>query len=279
MNNIWELYKSRIWVEPFLVYSISLFIITSLVLFLLIMISRTNKIRNEMLIKEYDDIIQKNLFLILFNNANSHTILASQPFASLIKKAVFRDHLLSSLINLHQNYDGTYAKKLEKFYFESNLINDSFHKLKSLHWEVKCKGIKELAEMNVSKIFNTLVKISKSKNKTLKITALNACVKLNGTNGILHLVDFKDPIDLWTQLNILATFKKGSIEDTNGVELLLTSQNKTVVSLGLKLIKTLYLSQKASSLHDLINTTKSTFIKKEAQDVLHLFSMPNSSGV
>lgn len=277
MNELWQLYKSKTWVEPFLVYSIYLFILVTIVLFVLIMISRSTKIRNERLIKKYEISIEKMLFSILFGNENYETIKKEEGFMTMNQKPLFRNQLLESVINLHQNYEGIYAKKLESFYFESNLINDSFEKLKSRHWEIKCKGIKELAEMNVSKIFNTLVKISKSKNKTLKITALNACIKLNGTNGITHLINHKDPIDLWTQLNILSAFKKGNIENTNGIELLLTSKNKTVVSLGLKIIQTLYLSQKVAFINQLIATTKSDKIKVEAENVLHLFVNPKSS--
>lgn len=277
MNELWQLYKSKTWVEPFLVYSIYLFILVTVVLFVLIMISRSKKIRNERLIKKYQITIEKMLFSILFGNENYESIKKEEGFMIMNQKPLFRNQLLESVINLHQNYEGIYAKKLESFYFESSLINDSFEKLKSRHWEIKCKGIKELAEMNVSKIFNTLVKISKSKNKTLKITALNACIKLNGTNGITHLIDHKDPIDLWTQLNILSAFKKGNIENTNGIELLLTSKNKTVVSLGLKIIQTLYLSQKVAFINQLIATTKSDKIKAEAENVLHLFLNPKSS--
>ncbi|WP_026705950.1 hypothetical protein [Flavobacterium soli] len=279
MNELWQLYKSKTWVEPFLVYSIYLFILVTVVLFVLIMISRSTKIRNERLIRKYEISIEKMLFSILFGTENYGSIKKEEDFISLNQKPLFRNQLLESVINLHQNYEGVYAKKLESFYFESNLINDSFEKLKSRHWEIKCKGIKELAEMNVSKIFNTLVKISKSKNKTLKITALNACIKLNGTNGITHLIDHKDPIDTWTQLNILSAFKKGNIENTNGIELLLTSKNKTVVSLGLKIIQTLYLSQKAVFINELIATTNSEKIKSEAKNVLHLFVNPKSSKV
>lgn len=276
MNDLWQIYQSKTWVEPFLVYSIAIFISLSIFLFVLIMISRTNKIRNQKLMKEYDAIIEKSLFSVLFSDQNYKTVHKEEPFNSLIQKPLFRNHLLTSIINLHQNYEGVYAKKLEAFYFESNLINDSFEKLKNRHWEIKCKGIKELAEMNITKAFNSLVKISKTKHKTLRITALNACIKLNGTNGITHLIDHKDPIDIWTQLNILNTFKKGNIENTNGIEVLLISKNPTVVSLALKLIQTLYLSQKAPSVQQLIATTNSEILKNEALAVIHFFQTSNS---
>lgn len=268
--------KSTTWVEPFLVYSISLFIIASIILFILILISRHTKIRNEKLEKEYDGIIEKILFSVLFDDNDYATIKKEGQFKDLAQRRLFRNRMLISVINLHQNYEGIYAKKLEAFYFESNLINDSFDKLKDRHWEIKCKGIKELGEMNVSKVFNTLVKISKSKNKILKITAINACIKLNGTNGIIHLINHKDPIDLWSQLNILAAFKKGNIENTTGIELLLASKNATVVSLGLKIIQTLHLSQDVSFITELINTSKNDAIISEAQNVMRLFSTPKN---
>ena len=74
MNELWQLYKSKTWVEPFLVYSIYLFILVTVVLFVLIMISRSTKIRNERLIKKYQITIEKMLFSILFGNENYESI-------------------------------------------------------------------------------------------------------------------------------------------------------------------------------------------------------------
>ena len=126
--------------------------------------------------------------------------------------------------------------------------------------------------VNVENAFGILMNLSQSRNKILKATALNACIKLNGTNGILHLTSHPDPIDEWTQINIINALKKRDIEDTQGIELLLESKNSTVIRLGLKIISTLHLSNKAGFISELIENAPSNAIKFEAQAVMEAFT-------
>ena len=277
MEELWQTYKSTVWVEPFLVCSIILFILFSVILFVLILISRKKTLKQEEQEKEYAEHIEKMLFSVVFDDVTYKDVKADEVYAPLFTYPLFRRVLMRSVINLHQNYEGVYAKKLEKFYVDSHLIHDSFKRLKSRRWEVKCKGIKQLAEMNISKASPSLIKLSHSRNKTLKITAINACIKLNGTQGITHLVNHKDPIDNWTQLNIIDAFKKHDINDTEGIELLLFSKNSSVISLGLKIMQSLYLPEKANHIHELIGNAPNTLIQFEAQNVLKILTTPGNN--
>lgn len=274
MIKIAELYKnSDAWIESFLILSISLFIGASLILYLLIIRSRSNNIRKEKLRIEYNILIDKLMFSVVFQDTPFSAIKEDKDYSKLSNTTFFRSILTESIINLHTNYEGIYAQKLEQFYKESGLINDSFKKLKSPKWELKCKGITELAELNVNEAFDSIVEVAKAKNKTLKITAINACIKLAGTKGIVHLTAHPYPIDDWTQVNIINAFKKHDIGDIRGVELLLESQNTTVVTLGLKLIKELKLSQKIPHIEKLVARTPDTLIQNEAQNVLQALTI------
>jgi hypothetical protein len=272
MERIWDTYKSGEWIEPFLIISTLMFIAASIGLYLMIIRSRAKKIKNAKLAAEYSIVIEKFIFSVLFNDMPFSEVKNDAAYLKLSADKFFRSQLSDSLINLHQNYEGLYAQKLERFYFESGLIRNSFKKLKSNRWEINCKGITELSEMNITKAFPSMVKLSKARNKTLKITALNACIKLNGTRGILHLIDHNDPIDDWTQVNIIHAFKKHDIDDTKGIELLLESNNTTVATLGLKLIKELKLSQKAPFVAQLAAGTHNNLLKFEAQNVLQVIT-------
>lgn len=277
MEELWEAYKSSLWVEPFLVYSIILFIVISVILFVFIVMSRKKKQKKEKLEKDYAVHIEKMLFSVIFDGINYSDIKADDTYRPMLPDPLFRRVLMKSVINLHQNYEGVYAKKLERFYFESHLIQDSFRRLKSRRWEVKCKGIKQLAEMNVSKASSSLIKLSHSRNKTLKITAISACVKLNGIQGITHLVNHKDPIDNWTQLNIIDAFKQHNLKDAAGLEVLLTSRNSSVISLCLKIIQSLYLSEKVLHIKELISNSPNTMVQFEAQNVLKILTTPGNN--
>ncbi|WP_230328243.1 hypothetical protein [Flavobacterium sp. LC2016-13] len=213
------------------------------------------------------------MFSIVFQDISFSTISEDLEYRRLSKTTFFREVLMESIINLHKNYEGIHAEKLEEFYKESGLINDSFKKLKSLKWELKCKGITELAELNITDAFQSIIKVSKGRNKTLKITALNAGIKLAGTKAIVHLTGHAHPIDDWTQINIISAFKKHDIGDTKGVELLLESQNTTVIVLGLKLIEELKLTQKIPYITQLVDRAPNTMIKYEAQNVLQLLTV------
>lgn len=268
MTDLWEFYKRGTWVVPFLTFAIYFFIFASLLIYLLIIQSRNKNIRRERRKIEYDAFIDKLLFSVVFEDISFSDVLKNNEYAVMSEKSFFREVLTESLINLHKNYEGVYAKKLEQFYKDSQLINDSFKKLKSLKWDVRCKGITELAEMNVYDAFDTIITFSHARNKILQITAINACIKLAGTNGIVHLTEHTNPIDDWTQVNIIHAFKKHDVGDTKGIELLLESQNTTVVALGLKLIKELKLTQKLIYVEQLADRATNTVIKYKAQNVL-----------
>lgn len=268
MTEFWELYKNGQWEVPFLTFSIYLFVAASFILYLIIVGSRNSKIKKERLSKEYSTTIDKIMSAVIFENVPFSEIKEDKNFLVLFDTSFFREVLTESLINLHKNYEGIYAQKLEQFYKDSGLIKSSFRKLKSLKWEVKCKGITELAEFNIKEAFDQIIVFSKARKKTLKIVALNAAIKLEGTESIKYLVDHSDPIDDWMQLNIIGAFKKHDIGDTVGIEHLLESQNMTVVTLGLKLIKELKLSQKVSHVAQLASQTTNTIIKYEAQSIL-----------
>ena len=268
MTEIWELYKQGQWEVPFLTFSIYLFVAASLILYLVIVASRNGKIKRERLRKEYSTIIDKIMSAVIFEDVPFAEVKKDKNFLVLFDTSFFREVLTESLINLHKNYEGVYAQKLEHFYKDSGLIKDSFKKLKSLKWEVKCKGITELAEFNINEAFDQIIVYSKARKKTLKIVALNAAIKLEGAESIKYLVEHSDPIDDWMQLNIIGAFKKHDIGDTEGIEHLLESQNMTVVTLGLKLIKELKLSQKVPYVAQLAAQTTNTIIKYEAQSIL-----------
>ncbi|RUT72114.1 hypothetical protein D0817_00380 [Flavobacterium cupreum] len=268
MEKVWEFYKGGAWVEYFLIVSTVLFIVVAFILYLMIVRSRNSNIRKEKLTIEYTILIEKILFALIFEDTSLAALKENQDFSRLIEDGFFREVLTESVISLHKNYEGIYARKLEQFYKESGLIQDSFKKLRNPNWEIKCKGITEVAEMNITRVFSSILTVSKAQNKTLKITALNACIKLGGVKGITHLTEHPYPIDDWTQVNIISAFKKHDIGDTEGVEFLLESQNTTVVALGLKLIRELKLTQKLPYVAELAARTHNTIIQYEAQNVL-----------
>jgi hypothetical protein len=272
MHEIVSFFNNKVEVESILLYSTSLFIIVSLILSLLTIQSRYSKIRIKNLEIKYNPVIENMLMAVLFMESDYEMVKDNPEFCILFKKKLFREQMIVSMINLHQNYGGIYAGKLEKFYSDSGLTQDSFFKLKEKKWEVRCKGIKELAELNVFYAFDELVKLINSENRTIAITAINACVKLDPIKGMIQLINHKHPIDDWTQLNIIDALKRGNIENVAGIEFLLTSENNSVVSLGLKIIQSFQMSYHIAFVEELIASTGSKSLKNEALKVVERLS-------
>lgn len=255
-----------------IVGAISIFTIVSIILFVAIVLSRLYHIRQAVHFEKNSDTINNLLLEILFNDKNYVDLMEDKKLLRLFSIPQFRAQLMESVINLHQNYEGEYAESLRKFYVESQLMADSFVKLRNKNWEIKCKGIKELTEMNIKRAYVHLVELSKSNHPILKINALNGCIKINGPQGIIHLAKHKFTIDLWTQLNIIDALKKTSLLDTQNIELLLESKNNSVISLGLKIIHTFKLFEKQAFVEALLQHKHARHIQQEAENLLANFN-------
>ncbi|CAM4351158.1 hypothetical protein EWU23_00010 [Cytophagaceae bacterium 50C-KIRBA] len=256
----------------FIVGAILLFSVISFILFMAIVLSRLYHIRQAIHFERNTETINNLLLEILFNDKSYFDLMEDKMLVRLFSIPQFRAQLMESVINLHQNYEGEYAESLQKLYIESQLIADSFAKLRHKNWEIKCKGIKELTEMNIKKAYEHLVEISKSNHPILKINALNGCIKINGPQGIIHLAKHEFTIDLWTQLNIIDALKKTSLLDTQHIELLLQAKNNSVISLGLKIIQTFRLFEKQSHVEALLQHKHTQHIKEEAESLLATFT-------
>lgn len=272
MDNFWETYKSFNRTESLLVFAILLFIGVAGMLFLFIMVIRSEKIERRKNYDRYNSIIEILFMSVIFTERTYASIKEDPEYADCLKKKNFRKQMMKSIINLHQNYGGASATILETFYYESGLMKSSLSKLKSKKWEVVCMGIQELAEMRVTKAFPALAKLTNSRNKEVKIAAIKACTAIDVNKGILQLTHHKDPIDMWEQVNIINAFKRNYAEEKEEVELLLTSGNTTVISLGLKIIHTLELAHKIPYVADLVVNAPNEHIKLEAQDLLHFLT-------
>ena len=261
------LFESKHWVEFFLIYSIITFLILSLTFLTYLIIIRLKRIENRRTKLKNIPLIEKMMFRVIFDNIRYATIEKEMKIS--LKKGLFRDQLMSSVIDLHKNYEGIFQKNIEVFYSESFLLEDSLKKLEHKKWELSCQGIEELSQMSISKAYDIFVKLSESKNKILKINAIKGCIKLNKKKGITHLINHEEMLDDWTQLNIIDAIRIGDIAKITEIELLLTSKNESVVRLGLKIIQTFFLSKNSLFIQKLIDTTDNLSLKNEATKVLN----------
>ena len=148
-------------------------------------------------------------------------------------------------------------------------MNDSIKKIKNRNAFVKCKGIEELTEMDISEQFESIQKLTASDNSILKIIALKGCIKLNPKKGLYNLSQSEVDYDNWTQLNIIDILETKHVEHVKEIDLLLTSGNHSIISLGLKIIHHFHLSDRIVRVSDLSLQTSNLDIRNEAIAVLY----------
>lgn len=193
--------------ELFLTMVIVLFFLLIFLFLTLLTLSRYKKIRRLKKQAGYDILAGNFMLSIIFENKSYAELSTEKEYAWVIRDAFFRQCLLDTVIKLHKNYTGEFAKKIELCYYESSLINDSRKKLKYGKWPVQCEAVRELAEMNVISSYSLITQHVNAKNLTLRQEAIIAIIKLIGLKGLSFLNDYKELLTDWIQLNLIAIIK------------------------------------------------------------------------
>lgn len=204
---------------------------------LLILLSRRRYIKRAKQNEFYLPVIDKMLSGFLFEEKSLEEILQSEDFLAYSGKKAFDLQLLRSVVQLHIAYAGTYARRLEEFYAATNLKDLSIKKLKSQSWKKKCKGIRELSEMNLESSYALLYRHIDSGNAVLRMEALTGLVRLKGFDGLKLLSDYKRQLNDWTQINMLHVLKDARSAEQADLNFLLNAPNESLVVLGLRVIE------------------------------------------
>ena len=251
-----------------LLYSIYLFMACGIFFFILLLISRLKKINEKKQLEKYTAIIDRLFYSVLFGNTPVHNILEAKKYRSIFKDKKFRNMLVQNVTQLHLNYTGPPRDKLEEFYRKSGLINISFEKLKSKHWEKKCEGIRELTRLNVKEAFYDTYMCMWHPHDTLKLEALLGLIRLEGVDGLGIIHDYPDTINDWIQLNLLYEIDKSDYTAVKSFTDLLTSKNESVVVLGLRLSAKFNQIENLATIRELQASSLSESIKTAAAQAL-----------
>lgn len=90
--------------------------------------------------------------------------------------------------------------------------------------------------METHKAAAIIVKLTLSKNETLKMVALTEFLHLKGLEGLYLLKNYDQPLNDWIQLNLLESIKEKQISQVPDFGYLLGSKNSSLVIFGLRLI-------------------------------------------
>lgn len=222
--------------ELFLTTAIILFFLLTITFLILLAVSRLKKIARLKKQAGYDILAGNFMLSIIFENTSYSELSLEKEYAWVIQDKFFRSRLLDAVIKLHRTYTGEFAKKIETFYYESSLINDSYKKLRFGQWSVQCEAIRELAEMNVTSSYSLIAQYVNAPNLTLRQEAITAIIKLIGLKGLSFLNDYEELLTDWIQLNLISIIKYHfPTTDEPYYNSFIDSPNKSVALFGRRL--------------------------------------------
>lgn len=181
----------------------------------------------------------------------------------LLKNEFDRKVLISILLDLSKDVSGDTQKQLIHLYKNLGLHEDSYKKLKSWRWHVVAKGILELTQMQVTESYQLIVGFINNKRSVIRKQAEIATVTLKN-EGVSHFMDTtKFRISEWQQLVLLDVLRNNKDFQPPRFKAWLTSKNKHVVLLALRLIKHFNQNDAKASLIELLKH-RNNQIKEEA---------------
>jgi len=232
VKNLWKKFVNRYQIASLkvkILVVIIIYLLFSLVLlFIFIIINRTIKTRERKQAKNIRETYQEELTSYLFGEEN-------QVFEFTgINHSFNRDIFINELLSLHNNLYGEAAIRLRDLYFNLDLYKDSLRKIDKRRWDIKAKGFKELAQMDVKDSSRQISKYVSSRNKILRMESQLALVKLNEEDPLFFLDDFKYELTEWEQINILNTLRYHEI-NIDSFERWMDNSNDSVVMFSVKL--------------------------------------------
>ncbi len=181
----------------------------------------------------------------------------------LLKNDFDRKVLISILLDLKKDVSGETQKQLIHLYKNLGLHEDAYKKLKSWRWEVVAKGIMELTQMQVTESYQMIVGFINNKRSVIRKQAEIATVTLKN-EGVSYFMDTtKYRISEWQQLVLLEVLRNNKDFEPPRFKAWLTSKNKHVVLLALRLIKHFNQNDAKDSLIELVKH-RNNQIKEEA---------------
>lgn len=224
-------------VQTILYISISVFIFCAFLCLVLIFISRLRYIKRDRIKEMYLPYVDEIISNLLFEEQSVQDVLQSDNYQRHNGKKAFNILLLRSVVKLHTTYAGVYAKKLEEFYYATNLKEMSIEKIRSRSWKTKCKGIREVSEMNLEPSYTLIYKYIDASNSILRLEALTGLIRLKGFDGLKLLRNYTLHINDWIQINMLYALKNSNEASDTDISFLLYSPNESLITFGLRIIE------------------------------------------
>jgi len=183
---------------------------------------------NEKILMKYQKEYEENLINYLYAGDDENEISEVQRALINKMKICVTDKFKRNIIMAHA---------IQKFYFETGLVNHALYKLKARKWDVIASGIKELTQFEVKEAHNEIVKYVKHPNREVRNEAQLYLVSLFQFKGLSFLDKLETPLSEWAQIQLLEILQKFDNQEIPNITPWLQSKNNSVVQFSLKLAK------------------------------------------
>lgn len=210
------------------------FIAIVLILLFIILSSRIRKTkragRKVALQKKYQVIFSS----LLYDDDPNYTIIDAKDLVHRFD----RDTLIQEIIHLHENFSGETALRLEELFRTSGLSKDSIIRLQHRRWDIKAKGLREIALMNLREAYDAVIPFISSKNEILRYEARVTVMKLSITDPLSFLDKETEWLSEWDQATIYTMLRKMPDSAIPDFSRWLNSKNSSVVAFAISMIGT-----------------------------------------
>lgn len=254
-------------IRAFILLIVLAYLIISLAtLLLIIMATRAYKSSRRKKAEKIRGIYQEELTHFLFGEdepAKEFTAI-SNPFN--------RDIFTHELLSLHNNLHGETALRLRDLYFNLNLYKDSMARVSQRRWDIKARGFREVAQMDVKDAIDEVASHINSKNAVLRTEAQVTMVKLTEDDPLGFLDKLQHELSLWEQVNIVNALEYHQIV-IDSFKRWFTSANESVVAFAAKMSGVFKHSHVAADLA-LLMQHQNPLIRHAAIEALGKLEMP-----
>lgn len=241
---------------------------TALLFFFMTFIKRIKRLKEERTKAVYQSAIENILFKYLFEEDDLDKVLAGSEYKKLSRDPLFQRVAVKACIALHDNYSGTYSKKIEHFFEASELVKYSIAKLESGKWPYIVEGVRDLSTLNHNASYSRIASRITHPHELVKTEVLLALIKMKGIGEIMKFQKSGLKLNDWIQSNILFTVKKHRIPAPDNLEKMLESRNRTLVLLAVRLINYYKIAELYEALSQFYQKTDDDKLKAEIALVL-----------
>lgn len=227
-----------------LLFSLTMFFLAAVFLVIFMFLVKTKKRRKEVLTQRFKNLCYEPLSNLLFEyeladlkEFSPRKMWEFFPSTEAGNK-LFKDVMIQEIISLNKNMKGDFKMKLKLVYRRLGLVDHSFKKLESSHWDVVTTGLVEINEMDVVEAAPLVQKYTHHQNFHIRAQAVATYLNISHDMSLQVLVHQTYPLSRWQQMTYFRIIRFLNSQGSKAeIERLFYSYNESVRIFGYKMVR------------------------------------------